>query len=537
MSGAVTFPGATATAASAATPADLSQSVTFPGATATATSQTAPGAISRAFTIPTPEARSDDVFTVTGGWGAVWEAAVGEADTRQVVIVGWGDSITQGAYSSHYHNKSFFGQTIETLQALYGDGGSGFHSVRNCTGVGATGATYITKTGAWTTFAQGINESLLMNNTAGLGTVVFPGVRGSTIDVWVGRDDVLAMSFDIDIDGGGYTTQAVVTGADAMVKFSFSTTPGTHTVTIRPTAAKFVQIYGVSGMNPTGVVGHNMGQAGRTSAAGAVTTGLASGNSGTVSVTDFDPDVVILEIGVNDFAFAVPTATYETNMERLSDLAAGAELVYVITHRGSLTDTSNVYPDYQTVVLDVSTAYTGAVYDAWVDGERKWSVWNTLGYWGITNSATGNAGTDPVHPSDAGHSHMGDQVFSLLEVTEDATATPDTLFFGLTLLDPEISLGSTATPDALPISVEIPQAEAISPDATARPDPILVWTSFPAANAHGPRIPGARKNVPRRYISRSVAFDIPVEFTVRVQTGYDWSFEEEELALLLTVGV
>jgi hypothetical protein len=34
-----------------------------------------------------------------------------------------------------------------------------------------------------------------------------------------------------------------------------------------------------------------------------------------------------------------------------------------------------------------------------------------------------------------------------------------------------------------------------------------------------------------------VTFDIPVEFTVIVHTGYDWSFEEEELALLLTVGV
>lgn len=81
-----------------------------------------------------------------------------------------------------------------------------------------------------------------------------------------------------------------------------------------------------------------------------------------------------------------------------------------------------------------------------------------------------------------------------------------------------------------------PALDTVTVDAMVIPDSLVIQVGFLQATASA-RNPGHRGVVHRRYVTVGAAFTVPVVYRATIDTGYDWTFEEEELALLLTVGV
>ncbi|WP_344258749.1 hypothetical protein, partial [Mycolicibacterium llatzerense] len=63
----------------------------------------------------------------------------------------------------------------------------------------------------------------------------------------------------------------------------------------------------------------------------------------------------------------------------------------------------------------LAESYGAALVDMWPLGRNSWGYWNTLGRWGNGAATTaGSAGTDNIHPSDAGHQAYHDALLPLL---------------------------------------------------------------------------------------------------------------------------
>jgi lysophospholipase L1-like esterase len=359
---------------------------------------------------------------VPAGWGANWLAAREAAADRLVNIVGWGDSIMVGYYASDWRLTSFFGALVDALQDEHGDGGSGFLSVASSQAWGApAGARFITSTGSWTgALFKGVNEAAIQNAVNGNGaSVTFPGVRGTSIDCYFLSD---TGTCTVAIDGGAPSTVDLTAHGSGLVKITFGGLANVaHTVVITNATLK-VTVCGVAGTNTVGVVGHNMSSPGRPSTAGAVTTGLAAGTSGSVSITDFAPDLMLLAMSVNDVALATAVDAFRSNLYRLARLARDyssgkADLALIVNHYGKgagTSDPSNLYAGYAEVIHGLGETFGAAVLDVWALGRNSWDHWHDLGYWGVTNGSTGAAGTDAVHPSDAGHGAIAAPLIELL---------------------------------------------------------------------------------------------------------------------------
>lgn len=370
------------------------------------------------FVLPAAE-YPDGLWLPSPTWGDNWRAARAAAGARLVNVVGWGDSIMQGYYSSDFRATAWFAVLIAALQAASGDGGSGFLSVVNTTGIGATGATYMTKTGTWDSFAATINEFTIFPHTDATGTLTVAGIRGRYIDLWNVVGSVLT-AFTYVLDGGAPVTVSIGAGTADLVKTTIDTgSAGPHTLVITPTVSKPI-FAGVTGRNATGIVGHNMGVAGRSSGAGGTTTWLTGGKTARdVSITDFAPDLFVLSMGTNDIAGSVSADTYLVNLYKLLKAARAygdgvADIVVVTDHFGLYPDAGLIAPRYATQARDIAESFGAAWLNRWALGRNSWDYFDGLGYWGITGGATGAAGTDVVHPSDGGMAAYAAALIELL---------------------------------------------------------------------------------------------------------------------------
>lgn len=399
-----------------------------------------------------------------------WKAARAAAASRLVPIVGYGDSKMEGYYSSSFANKGYFGKLITDLQALYGDGGAGFISVAETAGLIAGSAGRITATGSggvsvggFTAVGSGINGQNLRADQVGA-TLTFTGVRGTAIDIyWLPTTAAGSFSYNIDSTGavtvttGGGTTGAVgkttITGLSA----------GNHTVVLTSVSG-LPQIFGMTGRNAVGIIGHNMGLQGRISASvvTAAATGLNAGQlEGVQSIMNWTPDLLILDLGTNDIAATNPTPvhtqrdrgatahshTENTNATYVQNATTGTttpavatvrgyssyirhainmakannsacEIVLINPHQGKSAVESGTmdpnYTDYASGLYSEARQAGGAVLDCMVMGRHHWGYWNSLGYWGTNGSNSGVSGTDERHPGDVGHAAISAQLLGLL---------------------------------------------------------------------------------------------------------------------------
>jgi lysophospholipase L1-like esterase len=378
-----------------------------------------------------PSAGSGRGLYLPVGWDSNWRtklAAAGSGKARVAVV---GDSIAQGFYSSKLTAKGWVALMRATLQARYGDGGTGFHSSANTIpglttlGVAAAARTayqnagdLYTLTGAgWTAFGPTGGPGATSLYTSGAGDMASWTFRGTTVDIYF-LQGAGAGEYDYRIDTGAWTR--VVT-YNATVNAAHKRTisglaAGTHTVDVRQ-AVGAVYFTGIAAENATGVVVNKFARFGGTADLFANTDayGPAGQFSGGLS---YPGDLVIYALGINDantsldpFTFVQRVGAY---VERVRGYGAlgDASLLFVLPHGGTIGHTPH-YLDYAARLRGVAEAYGAALIDFGALGRNSWDYWNTLGYWSDP-AVPGAAGGDWIHPSDAGHQYMADQVLALI---------------------------------------------------------------------------------------------------------------------------
>jgi lysophospholipase L1-like esterase len=133
-------------------------------------------------------------------------------------------------------------------------------------------------------------------------------------------------------------------------------------------------------------------------------------------------DLIIYSLGLNDAAQSITVDAWRDNLLRYlgsvkaaNTVNAGAtDLLFLVQHRGNFGDNS-LYSQYTQVLRGIAEAYGAAMVNVWSLGRNNFTYWNQLGYWGNSALAGGVAGTDSVHPSDAGHQFIADTLLPILK--------------------------------------------------------------------------------------------------------------------------
>lgn len=421
-------------------------------------------------TPPGTYARSGHGIYVPPAWGTyAWKAklAAAKAGTGLARVAFVGDSLTQGWFASNFETASYAGRTRVALQALGGDGGSGYKSVADTTVIHTDEGDYasvastqgalgnlIATTGTWAadrTLPEGPAATIIRSDDSAA-TATYT-VRGTLVEVFylttlTTAGATLGGTIGISVDGGAAVTINTSTpnAKGVAVWQSGTLTAGTHTVTITTPDAtalgagseKHVWLNGVSGRNATGVVCDRYAHAGYTAglfnnasgtiAASGRTYGGANrgtyGKAGLWSGGSLRPaDLLVWALGVNDINAGVTADTYINQMNTwLQSIRGGVygagdyyqdtDLVLLVHHLGK-NDTNKIGLDYMNRITGMAKAHNAAVVNMWEWGRNSWKWHQTQGYWGV-NTTTGAAGSDGIHLSDAGHQVTADLLLSVL---------------------------------------------------------------------------------------------------------------------------
>ncbi|WP_189719003.1 GDSL-type esterase/lipase family protein, partial [Streptomyces chryseus] len=338
-----------------------------------------------------------------------------------------------GMYASNPITKSWPGVVRTALQATYGDGGSGFHSSSLSSTILAGGdaaalsawqaqGAIVGQTGTWVQSGNKYGPGLCGLYTEVTGSSMTFTVRGSTIKIYTVSGGTRP-SFTYAIDGGSAVTVTQTAGsAGIQVTTVTGLTSGSHTVVLTcgtTSTGQYLTVVGVSGENATGIIVHNLAMGGASSASYANNT-VAQLNSTWNGGSDFPVDLVVYTAGPNDAAGNVTADAWATNVAKylkaVKDTGAAngsTDVVILLPHPGNFDLTNYKYQDYAAKALGLAHTYNAAFVDMWTIGDNSWNLWNSLGYWG-TSAGTGAAGTDSVHPSDAGFAHMANTVLPIL---------------------------------------------------------------------------------------------------------------------------
>lgn len=377
-------------------------------------------------------ARNDRGFYVPAGWGSWWKAARAAAGSSLARVAVVGDSITQGFHCSDLRTKSWPSLLRSSLQTAYGDGGSGYFTTGNTIPAFSTINTwpsnnYATVTGTWAVKGgtEGPGSTSIFNQNSAGSTVTFPEVKGSVIVVWYMTDPAFPGSFSVTIDGVAQGTQPSNAQAAAVRAQVYNVSAGTHTVVVTTIGATGLTcIFGVTGLNSSGVVLHNYGFNGRKSAdfsLAAPTYGAPqsySGGSGNPA------DLLIYALGVNDANTSVAVDTYLSNIRRHLDSVRGlgsmhgkVDVLFLMQHIGTFDASGTpLYHRYMQQIRGMAEAYGAAVVDMWARYYNNWDLAADSGYWG-DGTSSGLAGTNTVHPSDAGHQAIANALLPILTAT------------------------------------------------------------------------------------------------------------------------
>jgi lysophospholipase L1-like esterase len=364
---------------------------------------------------------------IPAGWGRFWQPKRDTATTGTARLVVVGDSVSQGYYASDLNNTNWVSLMRQSLQTQYGNGGSGFFTTsRSDLAIGAdaaivsaweTNKSLLTATGGWSLGGTGFGPGICWLTTTSAGTLTFQ-VRGSTIKMYSASGAAPRAPYTYSIDGGAPVTVTVATGGSTGVQVNTVTglANTTHTIVISwaGTGTDPLFFYGVSGENTTGIIVDNMGRAGyKSSDVIANATLGAAWNGGTA----YPADLVIYSMALNDANTAVTADTWLTNVATyLKEMRAAhngaTDLLLLLQHVGNFGSTAGytLYSQYAARIRGLAEAYGAALVDMWSLGRNSWDYWNSLSYWGNATTAGGIAGTDSVHPSDAGHAYIASQV-------------------------------------------------------------------------------------------------------------------------------
>lgn len=387
-------------------------------------------------------ARSGVGINVPAGWGANWRAklAAAQAGTGKAVLATVGGSSTQGYYASNLRQKGWVDLVRTSFQSTYGDGGSGFRGagltgvVQAADGVPAAATTAYnangtnaTLVGSWSVGGNSFGPGAKYVFTSTVGDSYTVNVRGTQVDIYVVAGSTSPhTTFSYQIDGGTVVNVPTTGTADNIQKTTVTgLSAGVHSVVLRHagTAGQFVSICGVAGTNATGTVVNNFARYGSRAANFAAADSTI--NTDWNGAFQYPADLVILTHAPNDVnngagqdTVTVWANNIRTIMDRIRNNggALGAtDVMIVLPHIGTFDTTNNFYPLYSDEASALATTYGCALVNMWTVGRNSWAYWNSLGYWSNASNP-GVAGTDNVHPSDAGHAFIASVISPIISL-------------------------------------------------------------------------------------------------------------------------
>lgn len=380
-------------------------------------------------------ARSGLGTFVPAGWGANWRAKRNAAGASKAVLACVGDSITQGFFASGLSTKGWAGLVRADLQATYGDGGSGISTAA----MSKAYLTQVVSAGVLTAYAAQLwgqsgvwSSNTVANSIDGPGgTIAFSSAAGGTQTV-VGRGTTIKLHY-LTAPANGALTYAIDGGApvtvDTAVANGIGTTTisglaaGTHTVVLTTSSAAGVALCAVSFENDSGVVVDNYGAATYRADNFGKTTSIF-GQPRDWSGGNLRPaDLVIYGVGVNDANVNTAPDTYlasvQSYLSGVRDRGAAndgsTDILLLMPHVGTWEGTSRNYAAYALRMRTLAEIYGAAFVNEWTIGRNSWQRWKNQSLWGIGTGASGASGSDPVHPSDAGHAQIASTVLAILK--------------------------------------------------------------------------------------------------------------------------
>jgi hypothetical protein len=411
------------------------------GQASTAGPSAAIGQIIQLVSVTTTSVPAVSGLYLPSGWGQFWIAKRNAAAAGKAVIAAVGDSITAGYYSSDPYHLGWVGRLRSSLQAQYGDGGSGFRKAIESqpayvdlsfptaaiNAYVASGVAFVT-TGTW---AVGITAAgyagpagrFLTSTTSG-STITFT-VRGTTVSVYFATASGFASSIPWTIDG---VAQTPINQNEAAGTYKISVTGlalGNHTVKFTvPSGGASVNISGVSGENATGVVVNDFAIPGLGTSSSYSNNDVYGGVGLWSGGSSYPADLVIYGAFGDDVLSDAGGDVWETNARRyLSGVKEGtngqSDILIVAPHIGQF-DTSFVYQEYVDRARGLAETFGAAFYDMWRVGRNSWSYWQSLGYFAIEDGS-GNSGSSEGHLSDAGSAYVASLLLPIVNAAQPSS--------------------------------------------------------------------------------------------------------------------
>ena len=346
-------------------------------------------------------------------------AALPSASTSLVRVSVIGDSIAWGLYASHPMSTSWVGVLRGRLQAVWGDGGSGFTSVTYISGY-ASGSNYafgpdvaVSLVGAWGLEAgscgnvkayDDLNAYEAFSSTPGV-TASFV-VRGAQLQLFYVTQPSGA-PFSVQLDGQLLLPQVNTQDANtASVSLTIHTTAAWHTLTVTHigTSAQQLLLQGVDATNPQGIVVDLYATPGQTAQNLACSNNTIRQAGGTDGLRP--AQLVLVELGINDAYAGVSAAEFGSILDSIMTHFVGVDAVFMRFSFGIIESVIGqmLYPQYLAEVpssfnllYDVGTLIFN---NTWTEGVAI----GYFGYYGDPGVSDNNPGSaDATHPSDYGH--------------------------------------------------------------------------------------------------------------------------------------
>ncbi|MEU9404782.1 hypothetical protein AB0E08_03615 [Streptomyces sp. NPDC048281] len=369
---------------------------------------------------------------VPRSWGEFWrpkrEAAKAGSSTATVAVIGGSTAV--GFYASQLVAKSWPGVLTSSLQAVNGDGGSGFVSALfSANGIQGNDTAAINQwntsgglaaqTGTWAIGGYPVGPGWGYLYTSTNGSSMTWTVRGTSVTIYTLGGDGSRSSWTYSIDSGSAVTvtDSTTTGLTVLKTTITGLSAGAHTVKVTHTgtSSQYLSLCGVSAENVSGVVLNNFGKKNANSAQ-YLPTGKVGWNGG----TSYPADLLIYGVSPQDVIDGVAVDTWASQVRQhlISVRDGGSSLgatdvVFVLPHIGQADAQGYRFQDFADRTYALANTFEAAVVDFWNLGRNSWNFFNSLGYWG-NPSAPGTAGTDAVLLSDAGHSYMAGVLTALL---------------------------------------------------------------------------------------------------------------------------
>lgn len=340
-----------------------------------------------------------------------------------------------GFYTSHLGTKPIPALLASSLQASYGNGGSGFFGAqRTPQGIapeaagtetyytsGAGAGSLATQSGTWTDGDDYYGPGLYPIKTTVTGSYLQFTLDGRYADVYW-ESQAGASHWEYSIDGGAYT-QVTDPGTTGTVRKTTvdMTTAGAHTLRVRFKAGSTGEfhLWGVDARNNTGVAVHNLAWAGNTAANMKAMGNIVDDTNGGAT---FPTDLLIYPLGYNDISFTTGTTDddgdaiasyFENFFYGIKENDSDVDVILLVYPRGNYDDTTLPrWASWAATMRGVAEAI-GAAYVNADPAFGSWANANALGYWGnAANPAI--AGTDDIHFSDAGADAIADLLLPII---------------------------------------------------------------------------------------------------------------------------